>query len=151
VFGVGFKPNDKLTLAVDLQYVFWSTYESLNFDFENNTATLQDSENIRNFENTMVYRFGAEYLVSSKLTGRIGFAYDNTPIPENYLTPETPGNDKLNFSAGLSYQVTDRLSFDASFLFIKALERKDGYAPADFYGTYNTTAVIPGFGINYSF
>ncbi len=151
VFGAGYKVSDKLTLALDLQYVFWSTYDSLNFDFEFNSPSLADSKNARNYENTLVYRLGAEYKVTDKFMGRAGFAYDSTPITKGYLTPETPGANKFNYTLGLSYKFTEGLSVDVSFLFIKAQERKDGYADANFYGTYNTTAVIPGFGINYSF
>lgn len=149
VVGVGYQANDKLLLAFDLQYVFWSAYDALSFDFA--ATTVPDSHNPRNFENSMAFRVGAEYIVSDKLMVRAGGAYDQTPIPEGSLTPETPGANKINLTAGLSYQLTEKLSFDASFLYIKALERKDGYDPAQFYGIYNTQAFIPGFGINYSF
>jgi long-chain fatty acid transport protein len=151
VLGVGFQASEKLLVAVDLQYVFWSAYQSLDFDFEQNTSKLADSQNERHFENTLIYRIGAEYTLNTKFKGRLGFAYDSTPIPEGYLTPETPGANKLNFCAGFSYTVNEKLSFDASFEYIKALERNDGYDSANFYGTYNTNAFIPGFGVNYTF
>jgi long-chain fatty acid transport protein len=151
VLGIGIKPNDKLLIAADLQYVFWSAYKSLDFDFKQNTDKLADSKNIRNFENTFIYRIGVEYAVNKKITTRLGFAYDSTPIPEDYLTPETPGANKLNYTAGLSYTISDKISFDVSLQYIQALERNDGYKSLDFYGTYNANAIIPGFGINYSF
>lgn len=149
VVGVGYKANDKLLLAFDLQYVFWSAYDELSFDFA--ATTVPDSNNPRNFQNSMAFRLGAEYKVSEKLMARAGFAYDQTPIPEGYLTPETPGANKINLSCGLSYQLNEKLSFDAAFLYTKALEREDGYDFANFYGTYNTQAFIPSFGVNYSF
>ncbi|MFT3738977.1 MAG: outer membrane protein transport protein [Breznakibacter sp.] len=151
VLGVGYQISDKLLLAADLQYVFWDAYKNLNFDFAEETQSLQDSKNIRDFANTLIYRVGAEYKLSDKLMVRAGGAFDSTPIPEDYLSPETPGSDKINLSVGLSYAINNRLSLDASFLYIKAMERKDGYKPSDFYGTYNTNALIPGFGINYTF
>ncbi len=151
VLGIGWSPNEKLTIGLDIQYVFWSTYESLDFDFEKNTDVLQDSENPRNYENSAVYRIGGEYHLNSKIDLRAGFYYDQTPIPEDYLTPETPGTDKLGMSAGASWHITDKLSLDVSFLFIHGTKREDGYELANFYGTYYTNAVIPGFGLNYSF
>lgn len=151
VLGVGYQVNDKLLLAVDLQYVFWDAYKELNFDFATETQSLKDSKNLRNFENTLVYRVGAEYKLSNKLIARAGGAYDPTPIPKDYLSPETPGANKINVTAGLSYAMNNRLTLDVSFLYIKALEREDGYKPSEFYGTYNTNALIPGFGLNYSF
>ncbi|GAO28697.1 long-chain fatty acid transport protein [Geofilum rubicundum JCM 15548] len=84
-------------------------------------------------------------------TARLGFAYDPTPIPSDYLTPETPGANKLNYTVGASLRLASNISLDASLQYIQALEREDGYAPADFYATYNTNAVIPGVGLNITF
>ncbi len=147
--GVGYQVNSKLLLAFDLQYVEWSSYESLNFDFEE--PTVPDSHNQRDFENTMVYRLGAEYTLNEKVQFRGGIYYDSTPIPEDLLTPETPGTNKIGMSLGLGYQINDKLSLDASLLYIHGEKREDGYKPLDFYGTYYSNAVIPGIGINYSF
>ncbi len=148
-FGVGYKVNDKLLLAADLQYVEWSAYESLDFDFE--AETVPDSHNQRDFENTMIYRLGAEYTLNEKFQFRGGIYYDSTPIPEDMLTPETPGTNKIGMSLGCGYKINDKLSVDASLLYIHGMKREDGYAPSDFYGTYYTNAVIPGIGVNYSF
>jgi long-chain fatty acid transport protein len=151
VFGIAVKPNDKLTIAFDLQIVFWSAYDTLSFDFANNTSSLVDQKSPKNFENTIVPRIGVEYVVCSKFMARAGFAYDSTPVPTDYLSPETPGADKLNLTCGFTAKFTDKLSVDASFQYIKAMERKDGYKPSNFYGTYNTNAFIPGIGVRYSF
>ncbi len=150
-FGLGWQATDKLLLAFDLQSVGWSAYKELNFDFEENTAALQDSENPRNFDNTLIYRLGAEYQALENLKVRAGIYYDETPIPADYLTPETPGTNKTGISAGLSYALNARLSLDASLLYISGEERNDGYAPLNFYGTYNTSAWIPGFGLSWNF
>ncbi|HKL71999.1 MAG TPA: outer membrane protein transport protein [Marinilabiliaceae bacterium] len=147
--GTGWQINDRLLLAADLQYVLWSSYKELNFVFE--AESVPDSNNERNFENTLIYRIGAEYIILPQLLGRAGFAFDPTPIPKDYLTPETPGATKLNYTLGLSYLFTENISLDLSLMYIKAMEREDGYAPADFYGTYNSNAVLPGFGLNIKF
>lgn len=147
--GAGWQVNERLLLAADLQYVLWSSYKKLNFDFA--AETVPDSNNERNFENTLIYRIGAEYSILPQLLGRLGFAYDPTPIPKNYLTPETPGANKLNYTLGLSYLFTEKVSLDFSLMFIKAIEREDGYGPADFYGTYNSNALLPGLGLNIKF
>ncbi len=151
VVGLGWNPGEKITLGFDFQYVFWSAYQSLDFDFAENTPALQDSENPRNFSNSAVYRIGAEYHLNKKFDLRAGFYYDQTPIPEDYLTPETPGTNKYGMSGGLSWYITDKFSIDVSFLYIQGQKREDGYALEDFYGTYYTNAFIPGFGLNYSF
>ncbi|TLX73677.1 hydrocarbon degradation protein [Labilibacter sediminis] len=150
-FGAGFKVSEKLTLALDLQYVFWSAYESLDFDFEENTSSLADSYNPRDYNNTLIYRIGAEYKLSNKFVVRAGAYYDETPISDDRLNPETPGMNKIGLSTGASYQVTNRLAIDASLLYIKGIEREAGYEPANFYGTYNSQAYLPGIGVTYTF
>ncbi|WP_016777992.1 OmpP1/FadL family transporter [Anaerophaga thermohalophila] len=150
-FGIGWKATDKLLLALDIQSVGWSSYDELTFDFEENTAALQDSENPRNFENTMIYRIGAEYAALESLKVRAGIYYDETPIPSDYLTPETPGTNKTGISTGFSWDLNANLTVDASLLYIAGEEREDGYAPLNFYGTYNTSAWIPGIGLSWSF
>ena len=151
VIGLGFNPTEKLTVGFDFQYVFWSAYKSLDFDFEKNTDALQDSHNPRNFHNSATYRIGAEYHLNDKFYLRAGFYYDQTPIPEDYLSPETPGTNKYGMSGGLSWNITGKISLDLSLLYIQGQKRKDGYEPANFYGTYYTNAIIPGFGLNYKF
>lgn len=149
--GVGLKVSDKLLLAFDLQHVQWSEYNELVFDFKENTAVLEDSYNARNFENTMIYRFGAEYGLLASLKLRAGIYYDETPIPKDYLTPETPGTNKIGISGGFSWALNNHLSLDASLLHISGETRDDGYAPLEFYGRYESSAWIPGVGLSWSF
>ncbi|MBS2097542.1 OmpP1/FadL family transporter [Carboxylicivirga linearis] len=148
-FGVGYQATEKLLLAFDLQHVEWSAYKSLDFDFE--AETVPDSHNQRDFENTLIYRLGAEYALQESFQLRAGIYYDSTPIPDDLLTPETPGTNKIGISAGFTWKASDKLAVDGSLLYIHGQKREDGYAPSDFYGTYYTNAVIPGIGITYSF
>ena len=150
-FGVGWQPTDSLLIAFDLQHVGWSSYDALNFDFKENTEALQDSENPRNYQNTMIYRLGAEYAALENFKVRAGVYYDETPIPSDYLTPETPGANKIGISTGFSWKLMAGMTVDASLLYITAEEREDGYAPANYYGTYTSSAWIPGLGLSWKF
>jgi long-chain fatty acid transport protein len=151
-FGVGYDVTEKLKLAVEVNYVMWSVYDSLIFDFKTNTSSLEDSHNPRLYENTLAFRIGAEYELNDMFTPRLGFYYDPSPIQDDYFSPETPNMDNLGFTAGLSYMPTERLSIDVSFLYIHGLKRTGvTYAPSNFGGDYKTSAVIPGIGLAYKF
>ena len=67
-FGTGWQVTDRFLLAADLQYVLWSAYQELNFEFD--AETVPDSRNVRNFENTLIYRIGAEYAMNGFVSGR---------------------------------------------------------------------------------
>ncbi len=149
--GVAYKLKSKWLFAVDIQHVYWSAYEELNFNFKNNTSLLADSSNPRNYKNTSIYRVGGQYKASELLTIRAGAYYDESPILDDYMTPETPGMDKIGVSCGASVNIGERLSVDASLLYIKGLKRDSGYKPAAFYGTYDSVAILPGVGLSYAF
>lgn len=150
--GLGYKVNEQLTLAADVSHVGWSAYESLRFDFTKPIGGSSVSESARNYEDAFIYRIGAEYQLDDKLALRAGAYYDQTPVQDGYLTPETPDADSRGLSVGLGYALTEKFSVDASFLYINKKERTD---TAEFSrgvaGTFKSIAYIPGLALNYKF
>ncbi|WP_439880658.1 OmpP1/FadL family transporter [Pontibacter sp. MBLB2868] len=150
--GVGYRPNDKLTLAVDVSRIGWSAYEKLRFDFSQPVAGNTVSESSRNYEDAMIYRIGGEYMATEALAVRAGFYYDQTPVQDGYLTPETPDSDSRGLSAGLGYSVSDHFSVDASFLYVNKAKRTDTADKSNGVpGTFKSIAYIPGVGLNFKF
>ena len=99
-----------------------------------------------------IYRLGAEYAVSDKFQVRAGGYYDQSPVENGYLTPETPDANAIGLSAGLSYQLTEKLGIDASFLYLNRKKRTDtadlsGGVP----GTFKSVGYVPGIAGNYNF
>ncbi|MHA6249494.1 OmpP1/FadL family transporter [Pontibacter sp. CAU 1760] len=151
-FGVGYQPTDRLTLAVDVSRVQWSAYEKLRFDFSQPVAGNASSESRRDYEDAMIYRIGGEYKVNGDLAVRAGAYYDQTPVQDGYLTPETPDADSRGLSVGLGYNVSDLISLDASFLYINKAERTDTADKSNSIGgTYKSIAYIPGLAVNFKF
>lgn len=150
-FGAGYQVNEKLTLGFDLNYVFWSSYESLDFDFAENTASLEDISQPKNYSDGAIYRIGGEYVANHLWTIRAGFYYDSPVVDDEYYAPETPDAVKLGYTAGFSFYPNEKISIDASFLYVQGIERTVNYAPENFGGTYKYNALIPGIGINYQF
>lgn len=150
--GIGFKPSEQLTLAVDVSRVQWSAYESLRFDFSQPVGGSTVSESGRNYDDAMIYRIGGEYMVNDALALRAGAYYDQTPVSDGYLTPETPDADSRGLSVGLGYSFSDMISVDASFLYINKKERTDTADKSNGVpGTFKATAYIPGLGVNFKF
>ncbi|MFC6222123.1 OmpP1/FadL family transporter [Hymenobacter artigasi] len=177
--GVGIMPTDKLTIGLDASLTFWSQYRTLDFNFSGNngnaTATALPGENTdgrvggtsatsnfstskRYYQDAVAFRLGGQYKVSDKLTVRAGAAYDLTAVRDGYITPETPDANRLGLSTGLSYQITDHLGVDGSFLFEALLKRTQtqqdllNVGTTDrVAGTYRTNAYVPGIGLHYKF
>jgi len=148
--GVAWKPSEKLALAFDVNRVGWSAYDTLAFDYEQNTTSLIDTKSARNYKNTYAFRLGAQYEIDEQLTTRIGLAYGLTPVTDGYVTPETPDANRINFTGGLGYVLGDHFEFDASVLFTK-LTRTDTNLETNLSGTFTTIVVAPGFAVIYRF
>ena len=165
--GVGVTPTDKLTVGLDASLTFWSAYRTLDFNFSGNNGNGSGeglvggnsfSSSKRYYQDALTFRLGGQYLLSDKLTVRAGAAYDFTAVKEGYVGPETPDADRLIGSAGLSYQVSDHLGVDASFLFEAFRQRTqtqqqliDNGTTDRVAGTYRTNIYIPGIGLHYKF
>lgn len=149
--GVGFDITEKTTLSLDLNYVAWSSYDTLSFDFADNTEQLQDANSPRRYKNVVIARFGIQHEVNESMIVRGGFYYDFTPVQDGYMTPETPDMDKLGFTIGASYHISEKFDIDASFLYIFGPERADTNMETQFSGVWQSQAFIPGIGLTYKF
>lgn len=152
--GLSYQLNEKWLFAFDFNRTYWGVYESLDLNFAD--PNIPDSQNPRNYEDSNTWRFGAQYEATDKLVLRAGYYLDESPVQPGYFAPETPRNDAMGFTAGLSLEVTPRLAIDASFVYIRFDEVDASY---DFYtengqqvpfeGTYKSVAFIPGIGVTY--
>jgi long-chain fatty acid transport protein len=149
-FGVTHHINDKLLVSFDANYVGWSSYDRLAFDFEDNTEKLEDLDSPRKYENVFIVRAGMQYDASEKFTARAGFYYDITPVQDGYITPETPDASKVGITVGASYRPSSKFSIDCSFLYIGA-QRTGTNNETEFGGTWKSKALIPGVGVHYNF
>ncbi|GAA3947069.1 outer membrane protein transport protein [Hymenobacter algoricola] len=168
--GFGFMPNEKTTLGLDVNYVEWSAYKSLDFKFRGNngagglvsTSGQVGGSNVSNsrreYEDAVTLRLGGQYQATEALTVRAGASYDFSPVKDGFVTPETPDADRIGITAGLTYKVGEHFGVDVSTQFIDLRKRTqtqqdliDAGTTDRIAGTYKTRIVIPGIGFTYSF
>jgi len=153
--GFSVQLTDKWLVALDYNVAFWNVYKNLTVDFANNIPT---SVNPRNYKDASTYRIGAQYKPNQKFAFRAGYYFDESPVQDGYFAPETPRNDSMGFTGGLTYQITSKLGIDASFLYLHFKETTNSYnytaedgTPYSFGGTYKNVVFSPGVGLTYSF
>jgi len=149
-FGVAFNASDKLTIALEVDWVMWSAYDTLSFEF-GEKGDLLDSDNPRLYKDTFIPRLGIEYDASELIKVRGGFYYDPTPTNADYFSPETVSLNNIAYTLGLSIMPVEGLSIDISWLQLFGQKAEKNYSPDNFKGTYKNTAIVPGIGISYSF
>lgn len=155
-FGASYKFCEKWLFAFDFNHTLWSSYESLDVEFNNAAGT---SVNARNYEDASTYRFGLQYDHNSKFTFRGGIYFDESPIQNGFFAPETPRGDSVGYTGGLTYNVNDKLGIDFSFLYLSFDEENNSYdhfvesngEKSSFGGTYTNSTFAPGIGVSYKF
>jgi long-chain fatty acid transport protein len=156
--GLSYQVTDKWLVAFDYNYALWNVYKSLDVNFSNSDPSVvvpPSSINPRNYKNTSTYRVGTQYAATEKFTFRAGWYFDESPVQNGYFAPETPRNDSMGFTGGLTYQVNKKLGVDFSFLYLHFDEIDNSYDHATsggtFGGTYKSSVFSPGVGVSYSF
>lgn len=148
--GFAYVATQKLTLALDINYIGWKAYDTLSFDYEKNTPVVQDTKSPRDYKNTFAFRAGGQYKINEKLDARLGIAYQLTPIKNGYVTPEVPDANRFVYSAGVGYKINKRFTVDASFTF-EHFERNNTNIENHLSGTYEMNLFVPGVSVSYNF
>jgi long-chain fatty acid transport protein len=103
--------EDRFTLEFNYERTYWSAYKSLNF------TGIPLPEKDKNWKDTNTFRIGATVKMDNKITYMMGFALDETPVPDETISFELPDSDAKIFSMGFKYQQTESLSWGAAFLY----------------------------------
>ncbi|MFK5854722.1 MAG: outer membrane protein transport protein [Bacteroidota bacterium] len=148
--GIAYQATEKLLIAFELDWVMWSTYDSLSFTFDQ-SGELLNSSNPREYKDSFIPRIGIQYNMMDNLQLRAGAYYDTSPTNSDYFTPETVSLNTFAYTLGLSYSPIDMLSIDVSFLQLFGQKTEMQYAPDNFKGTYQTITYIPGLGVSLRF
>ncbi|MFL9844699.1 OmpP1/FadL family transporter [Flavobacterium rhizosphaerae] len=153
--GLSVELSDKWLVAFDYNRAYWNVYKTLTVDFANNTPS---SVNPRNYKDASTYRVGTQFKPNDKFAFRAGWYFDESPVQDGYFAPETPRNDSMGFTGGLTYQISPKLGIDASFLYLHFDETDNSYdyyneegQNVSFGGTYKNVVFSPGLGLTYSF
>jgi len=156
--GIGVMPNEKLTIGLDVNFTEWSAYRNLEFTFDAPVNGNTTSSSKRFYEDALTFRIGGQYQLTSGLTVRAGGAYDNTPVRDGYLTPETPDANRIIGTLGASYKFGEHFGVDLSAQFVSLEKRTvtqqeliNSGTTDRVAGTYKTQVIVPGLGLNYTF
>ncbi len=155
VAAVNVEVNESLTLEADYVWFGWSSFDELVITFDQPIAALGGNtiSNERNFQDSWQIRVGSEYkeFGVEGLTLRAGIAYDENPIPEQYVDPTLPDADRWEFSGGLSYAFNEHITVDAAYIFIQGQQRRVEDTHSGIDGVYNTYANIPSVGFTLTY
>jgi long-chain fatty acid transport protein len=149
-WGVAFRPITQLTLAADVEWVRWSSFDRSNLNLTRGVPQAGFSNILLDFrwEDSWQIKFGGEYKVSEKLALRAGYAFVETPVPGLTLNPGNPDSDQHNITVGFGYKIR-QWTVDAFYIAGFFHDRKINNAILT--GTYQSLAHYAGFSIGQKF
>lgn len=156
VGAVKYMATDKLSLEFNLVFFAWSSFDELPITFsseaeEGDVNTPEDSVIEEEYEDAFQYRLGLEYKVTPELALRLGYVYDETPVPDESVSPFLPDNARNDYSFGIGYKLGD-LNIDVAYMFVDFGTRDtEGKNRDNYNGSYNSVANLFGVSIGRSF
>ncbi|PLX37296.1 MAG: hypothetical protein C0606_12455 [Hyphomicrobiales bacterium] len=146
--------TDAFTLTGTVEWTNWSVLGTIPVT---TTGGVVATTLPFNYEDGWFFAVGGEYAINEELTVRGCVGYELSPIDTNIRSTRLPDNDRLWLSAGLSYNVTDRLSVDLGYshIFVEDADIRitpghQDYAGVSLIGTAETDLDIVGVSVRYT-
>jgi long-chain fatty acid transport protein len=114
LFSVTQALTPRFTVMSDIQWTNWSTFQSLNVS--NDATGIGISSTAFNFHNTIFASVGGVYKLTDAWALRGGFGFDQTPVRNEFRTVRLPDEDRYLASVGVTWNVSDSVRIDASYL-----------------------------------
>ncbi len=146
-FGVSYDLSPTLTVNVDANYTYWHVFDETTIVIQG----LPTKHLEHGFHNTWTIRGGLGWQASKSTWLGAGFVYDTTPQPDTDVGPLLPDNNRTGVSIGAGFQLSHMFRVELSSLFLWFHERTVTTNHANFNGTYNVFAILPGISFKSTF
>jgi long-chain fatty acid transport protein len=145
--GVAIALSRNTLLEVDYNWTGWSSFDTLVIDFTEDD--LDDTERLEGWDDASNYRLGLSWTAPSGSQWRVGYVYDETPQPEEAVSPLLPDADRDGITLGWGKQGA-KVGYDVALMYLKFEDRtrernfaSEG-AASTFFGTYQNEAWLLG-------
>ncbi len=113
-----------------------------------------------NWSDTTAIAIGANYQLNNDWLLRAGYAYDQSPVSNEYRTARVPDNDRQWLSTGVNYRINQDLDVDFAFSYLffedtqvnefdRNLDGSIKENSPNLQGDYSTDAIAYSFQVNY--
>ena len=150
--GVAFAVTQNTLVEADYNWTGWSSFDTLVIDFTNND--LPDATRPEKWNDANNYRLGVRWNAPSGAQWRAGYVYDETPQPEETVSPLLPDANRNGFTVGYG-QSFGKASFDLALMYLTFEDRtraktlpEEGPSQ-DFFGTYSNQAWLLGLTVGF--
>ncbi len=149
-WGMAFRPTSKWTIALDVEWVRWSSFKQLTLVLDEKVpaAGLSDLSVNLDWRDTVLLKIGVDYRWRDNFSLRAGYNFLSTSVPEATLSPANPEAEQHYLSIGVGY-TWRRWVFDG-FYGIGLYPDRD-VDNTVLRGTYKNLAHYCGLSVGYKF
>lgn len=143
--------TSKWSLLGDVTWTNWSRLDELRVHFSNGAP---DSVTKENWHDTVRVAVAVNYQATDAWKLRAGWAYDPTPVKDQFRTPRIPDENRVWLAFGANVKVSSAGSLDVGYahLFVKDASSNDTAAGAGtLQGHYNDEVNVISAQLNYRF
>ncbi|HWA74684.1 MAG TPA: outer membrane protein transport protein [Polyangiaceae bacterium] len=127
--GVAFAPVPEWELELDANWLGWSSFDELALQLPADQKIVAN----RDWRNTIALRVGTEYTYQKRWSGRLGFIWDQGPVPTKTLDFQLPDVNRVDLTVGAGAAFSKAVRADIAALYVlpgKATTSKaDPYQP----------------------
>jgi long-subunit fatty acid transport protein len=117
--GLGYKPNDDLTLSFEISHMDYSSMDYLTFKYENMTV-----EQSTYYRDTMLIAFGVEYKLNGQWGLQGGCYYTQGASRNKRWHYATNDVDLIVPSLGFYYDISEKIELNITGFYVWGIEEK---------------------------
>lgn len=130
-FGLMVKPIERLSVEAGLTYTRWSTYDQLRIKYEDpiiiapvagGVLSVDEAVKVKDWTNVWRYQVGVEYKATDWLDLRLGYIFDESPIPNETVDYLVPASDRHLYNTGLGFH-WNKYTLDFSYTYLMIEDR----------------------------
>ena len=141
-FGLGHKFNDgKTRVEFDAIWTNWTTYDALNLTFDRAIGTdpvthqpVYSKNSVKNWKAAWRFNLGIEHKLSDKWSILGGYAYDQSPVPDEVMDFTVPTGDRHRLSCGFKFRPDENQEWSFAYTAIWPVERTVHSHLTEYYG-----------------
>ena len=125
-FGVSHKFNEGRTrVEADVIWTNWATYDVLDLNFDKNILgpRLENRRYTKDWNAAWRFNLGVEHKLSDKWSILLGYVWDQSPVPDEYMDFTVPTGDRHRGSIGFKYRPAENQELSLAYTVIVPDER----------------------------
>ncbi len=152
-FSATYQATERFAIMAEGVHTGWDSLKEIRIEFDNPLQA--DAVENYDWHDSWFYSLGGEFALNDKFTLRAGIARDESPVARAHRTPRMPDEDRNWYSLGLSWNVSDNLELNASYVRLELADEPQidllSSSGSRLVGEYDGGANLFGVSMQYKF